>query len=137
MAGTEWQETRARVINVKCALDGDDMHGQTILIGFPGISVAESNQHANSLADFLSDTTRGITITRTKERPDAQDFGGTLAIILGTASVTALAKGISAWLARNSGARVEIRKEGKVVLAASNLDSKDVTRIAEALSEQK
>jgi len=57
-----------------------------------------------------------------------------LALVVGTAAATALAKGIAAWLARNSGARIEIRRKGKVVLVATHLDSKDVSRIAEAFS---
>jgi len=75
-----------------------------------------------------------VSVERRRERPDTQDFGATLSVILGTAAVTAIAKGIAAWLARNSGAQIEIRRNGRVVLRASHLDSKDVPQIAEALS---
>jgi hypothetical protein len=47
-----------------------------------------------------------------------------------------VAKGIAAWLARNSGARIEIRRKGEVVLTATHLDSKDVPRLAAALSNE-
>jgi outer membrane lipoprotein SlyB len=72
-------------------------------------------------------------VERLRERADTQDFGASLAVILGTTAVTALAKGIAAWLARNSGAKIEIRREGEVVMTASHLDSADVPKLAEAL----
>jgi Effector Associated Constant Component 1 len=110
------------------------MPPESLIITFPDASTAEGNRLASSLADVLSDLDPNIAVDRQRERPDTQDFGATLAVILGTAAATAVAKGIAAWLARNSGARIEIRRKGKVVMTATHLDSKDVPRIAEALS---
>ena len=77
------------------------------------------------------DVDPGVVVARQRERPDTQDFGASLAVVLGTAA----AKGIAAWMPRNSGVQVEIRRQGKIVMVASHLDSKDVPRIAEALSK--
>ena len=107
-----------------------------LVISFADASTAEGNRLASSLADVLRDVDPRITVNRERERADTQDFGATLAVVMGTAAATAVAKGIGAWLARNSGARIEIKRKGKLVLVATHLDSKDVPRIAEALSSE-
>lgn len=112
------------------------MPTDALIVSFADASTAERNRLASTLAEALRDVDPSIVVDRQRERPDTQDFGASLAIMLGTAAATALAKGIAAWLARNSGARIEIRRKGKVVLTATHLDSKDVPRIAEALSSE-
>jgi hypothetical protein len=109
---------------------------EPFILSFSGATSAEGNQLASSLKDVLLDTDPGLTVERQRERPDTQDFGATLAIMLGTAAATAVAKGIAAWLARNSGSKLEIRHRGKLVLSATNLDSQDVPRIAEAFARK-
>ena len=105
------------------------------VITFPNTSTAEANRYAADLASTLRELDSQLKVDQQRERPDTQDCGATLAIILGTASVTAIAKGISAWLARHSGAKIQINADGSVV--ASNLDSRDAARIAEALQRSK
>lgn len=112
------------------------MPAELFTVSFVDTSSAEGNRLASTLAEALRDTDPDVRVSRERERADTQDFGATLAVIAGTAAGTALAKGIAAWLARNSGARIEIRRAGEVVLAASHMDSKDVARIAEALSNK-
>jgi len=109
---------------------------ESFIVSFPDATSAEGNRFANTLADALRDADQNVVVDRQRERPDTQDFGASLAVILGTAAVTALAKGIAAWLARNSGARIEIRLKGKVVLTATHVDSKDLPRIAKAFSPE-
>jgi hypothetical protein len=104
------------------------------IISFPGTSSAEANQWASSLAGSLRDVDQNIIVDRLRERSDTQDFGASLAVVLGTTAATAVAKGIAAWLARQAGARIEISLHGKVI--ASGLDSKDAARIAEAISHR-
>ena len=107
-----------------------------LIVSFANTSTAEGNRLASTLAEALREVDPGIVVDRQRERSDTQDFGASLAVMLGTAAATAVAKGIAAWLARNSGARIEIRRKGKVVLIATHLDSKDVPRLAEALSSE-
>jgi hypothetical protein len=104
-----------------------------IVFSFADSTAADGNRFAGSLAETLRDLDPAIRVERVRERADAQDFGATLAVILGTAAVTELAKGIASWLARNSGAKIEIRHEGKVVVTASHLDSADFPGLAEVL----
>ena len=83
----------------------------------------------------IREVDRHLKVEQSRDRQDTMDFGATLVIVLGTASVTALAKGVAAWLARHSGARIEINADGTVI--ASNLDSGDATKIAEAFGRRK
>jgi hypothetical protein len=110
------------------------MPSEPIIIRFPNVSLAEANQNAASLAESLRDIDRSVKVEQQRDRSDTQDFGATLVLVLGTASVTAIAQGISSWISRNSGAQIEI-SHGKVT--AKNLNSADAARIAEALSSQK
>ncbi len=105
------------------------------VISFPGASTAEANRFAADLAIVIRETDKGTKVKQQRENPEAQDFGATLLVILGTASATAVANGISSWLARHSGAKIQIDADGKVV--ASNLDSRDAARIAESISRSK
>jgi hypothetical protein len=109
------------------------MPEQEFIVTFPGISVAEANQHAASLGEIIKDIDPTITVEQRRERNDTQDFGATLVIVLGTASVTAIAKGIAGWLKR-TGTILQIDSNGKVL--AKNIDSEDLARIAEALSHR-
>jgi hypothetical protein len=105
------------------------------IISFPGSSTAEANRFASGLATAIRDAERNVSVEQRRDQADTQDFGATLAIILGSAAVTAVAKGVEAWLARNSGAKIQINKDGSVI--ASNLDSRDAARIAEAFKTRK
>jgi hypothetical protein len=105
------------------------------IVSFPNVSTAEGNRFAGTLAAILRDADPTVEVDRVRERSDTQDFGASLALVLGTAAATAVAKGISAWLARNSGAHLEIRRNDQVVLVASHLNSNDVPEIAAAFSK--
>jgi hypothetical protein len=111
------------------------MTGSPFIISFPGASPAEANRLASGLATAVRETDREVKVEQRRDQPDTQDCGATLAIILGTASVTAIARGVEAWLARHSGAKIQINKDGSVV--ASNLDSRDAARIAEAFKPRR
>ncbi len=110
------------------------MPAEFVLV-FPDATTAEANRLAGTLADTVRDVDPGVVVERRRDRPDSQDFGASLAIMLGTAAATAVAKGISAWLARNSGVRIEIKRKGETVLVATHLDSKDISRLASLLSD--
>ena len=55
-------------------------------------------------------------------------------LVLGTASVTAVARGIAVWLRRNSGSSIEIVKADGSRVIATHLDSLDASKIAKAIS---
>jgi len=107
---------------------------ETMILSFTGATVDEGNRYARDLKDFLVEIDSSIRVEQRRERADAQDFGATLALVLGTTAATALARGIAAWLQRNSGARITV-KNASGELVAEGLDSKDVARVVQALSD--
>lgn len=111
------------------------MRASTFVVSFPGTSSAEANRYAAGLASAIRDADQDVKVEQQRDQPDTQDCGATLVIILGTASVTAIARGVEAWLARHSGAKIQIDADGGVI--ASDLDSRDAARIAEAFSRRK
>ena len=110
------------------------MHDDPFILRFENTSMADANRYAADLMQTIRDVAPDVVVQQRRDRPEAQDFGATLAIVLGTASVTAIANGIAGWLQRHSGARIEIDSRGAVV--ARNLDSGDAARIAEVFSQR-
>jgi hypothetical protein len=106
---------------------------QPFVFTFPDASLAEANRYASDLTAALRDLDPNVTVEQHRDRADTQDLGAII-LILGTASITALAKGIASWLARHSGAKIQINADGSVV--ASNLESGDAAKIAEALARR-
>jgi hypothetical protein len=105
---------------------------QTLVLRFPEAATDQATRYARSLAEALGDIApSGTHVNVQRDNPEAMDFGATLVLVLGTTAVTALAQGIKTWLARNSGARIEVLKDGKVI--AEHLDSKDAAQIAKVL----
>lgn len=116
------------------SVDGVRVEDSRFRLTFPGASTADANRYAADLAGELRQVDEELTVEQARERADTQDFGATLILILGTASVTAIAKGISAWMARHSGAEIHIDADG---VQGKNLDSRDAARIAEAFYGRK
>jgi hypothetical protein len=109
------------------------MENDAVVIKFPGVSDEEANKYAGSLADELSEIS-GLKAKPARERPETQDFGATLVLVLGTASVTAIALGIKSWLARTGTDAEFYGADGKQVIL-KNVESKHIPQIAKALSE--
>jgi hypothetical protein len=106
----------------------------TFVLRFPDAGINDANRYARSLRDTLRELDEsGARLEVQRNDPESQDFGATLVLVLGTSAVAALAEGIKTWLSRNSGARIEILQNGRIV--AEHLDSKDAAAIATALSQ--
>jgi hypothetical protein len=102
------------------------------VLSFAEASPDEGNRYANDLKSSLLDLDPALNLEFRRERLDSQDFGATLAVVIGTTAANTLARGLAAWLQRNAGARITIRNStGELV--AEGLDSKDVPRIVQAL----
>jgi hypothetical protein len=108
------------------------MADQRLEISFEDCLPADAARFAQALEQQLREFGPSASITLKKERADSQDFGATLVLVFGTPAAIALAKGVSAFLQRHSGASIRILKSGEVI--AQNLDSKDVARVAEAFA---
>jgi hypothetical protein len=108
------------------------MSDRELTISFESSLAADAATFAQDLEAELRETDSSVTVTMTKDRPDTQDFGSTLVLLFGTSSAVALAKAVTAFLHRNSGASITITKAGTVV--AKNLDSRDAAKIAEVFA---
>lgn len=99
---------------------------RVLLIRFDDMTTADANRAAVELRKQLRSTlgTR-VAIDQIKENQETQDFGGTLAVVLGTPFALALAKGIRDYIAKR-GCRVVLETpEGRVIAtgdAAANID---------------
>ena len=104
-------------------------------IRFPGASTAQANKWAADLKQTLEEAHREVQIDQTKDREETMDMGATLGIILGSAAVTAIAKGIQAWLTKRQDASIEFAKDGRVT--AKGLRGKDALALAEMILKHK
>ena len=100
-----------------------------VTISFEGCSMADANRYASSLMDDISAAADDVAIRKARPDSNTQDLGSTLILVLGTASVNAIAAGISSWIARHSGARLKISAKG---IEGTHIDSADAAKIAEA-----
>jgi hypothetical protein len=81
-----------------------------LMISFIDTDLATANEFAGDLAESLAEDMPTASVTRLREDPHTQDFGATLAIILGSTAITALAKGVASWLARRQDAHLRLRR---------------------------
>lgn len=102
-------------------------------IAFEGVDAAEALRLANELEEELR--VIPAEVRRVKARPETMDFGSTLVLVFGTPVAITLAKALSNFLQRHSGASIAISRDGAIV--ATNLDSRDASRIAEAFKAAK
>src|SRR5213592_2973799 len=87
------------------------MNKSTFMVRFPGSSDADANVLARSFADYVKEEIppdSDFSAEPKRAKPGTQDFGATVVLILGTTAVTALAKGIAAWLKGHTGTTMEI-----------------------------
>jgi len=99
---------------------------RVLLIRFDDMTTADANRAAAELRKQLRSTLGPrVSIDQIKENQETQDFGGTLAVVLGTPFALALAKGIRDYIAKR-GCRVVLETpEGRVIAtgdAAANID---------------
>lgn len=104
---------------------------ETVIISFPD----EPKDKANVLAERLrSDVKRlapEVETERQRESGDAQDFGATVAVVVTSAAVTALAKGVANLISKYR-TKVTV-KIGNTYIEATGIESKDASAIVKAL----
>src|SRR5258708_21505296 len=107
------------------------MDDATFFIRFPEASSGEGSVHAQDLAAWLCEEVSpdlGFQTEIRRRRPNAQDFGATLAVILGTSAITAIAKGIEGWLKGHTGVSMEIVTPSGLVVVR-NVESRAAAEI--------
>src|SRR4030095_11359848 len=103
---------------------------QSFVVRFEGVSAAAAGAHAAGLREVLLDASPDVSVDLKKTDGETMDFGATLLLVLGTPAVLAIAKGISAYLARERAGELTIERDGKVVFRGS---SGDAAQVAAAL----
>lgn len=107
------------------------MSDQELVLSFDGVSVADGNRFAAELAEVLRDADEPLEATQTRDDPNAQDFGATLVLVLGSGAVIALAKGVSKWLATKPDGSVTIRDRRDGTIIVKGLTSRDARAVIE------
>jgi hypothetical protein len=102
------------------------METQTLTVRFDGATVAEGNRYAEDLRRELVEAADDVQVDRRRDDPEAQDFGATLVLVLGTPAIVAVAKAVHDWLSRDNAAAVTIERADGEKLVVRNLESKDV-----------
>ena len=111
------------------------METQSFTVSFIDSTVAEMNGYAEDLRGELSEAHDDVRVDRRRHDPEAQDFGATLVLVLGTPAIVAVAKALHTWLSRNNTAIVTIERLDGQKLVVRNLESKDVPTTVAAFME--
>lgn len=103
---------------------------QEFIIRFEGLSPADAGAQALMLKEALLDSFPDVSAKIERSGGETMDLGATLILLLGTPAVIAVAKGISAYLARERKGTLIIESDGRIVFEGS---SSDAAKIAQAL----
>jgi len=100
-------------------------------ISFPDTDTSEANKLASDLQNEIEELGTPVELKRVRDPTDTLDFGATLAIVLAAPTVTALAKGIAAWMKR-TGTSVTLKVGDKDVVV-KNVDSESLPGVMAAI----
>lgn len=101
-----------------------------LTIEFVDAPSARANVLAFDLKRVIEDAHPDARAEQVRKSTETMDLGATLAAVLGTAAVTAVARGIQRWLEKHRDAEIEIYKDGQLLTKASGISGSDATRLA-------
>jgi len=101
-------------------------------IRFPESSDAEADKLAGSMVSAINDTHRNVTVERHKANNESQDLGSILVLVLGSAAVGSVSKGIAQWIARNAGTTIRIQSPDGTSVDIKNATGQDTAQIVQA-----
>lgn len=105
-----------------------------LTISVEGVSVAQANADAQSLEKLINLAAPTVETSVVRTDANAQDFGATLVLVLGTPALIAFAKGIADWLKMRASGTTNLKlrnKDGKVILEVGSATSGDVRKLLE------
>jgi hypothetical protein len=102
-------------------------------INFSGVDEATAGNYADELRDAIREEDPELQVDRRRGRDDRQDFGATLAVILGTEAVIILAQGISKWIASHQEVTLEVTRPDGQVVKVTHLNGPDANTLAETI----
>jgi hypothetical protein len=108
-------------------------------LSIEGVNVAQANSDVQSLEKQINLAAPAVDTKVVRSDPNAQDFGATLVLVLGTPAIIALAKGIADWLKARATGTTSLKlhdKDGNLILEVDAATSSDVRVLVEgALKE--
>lgn len=111
------------------------MEEKCYIIEIGGVSPALANQYAEELKEALLGATSEVEVEQRRADPDAQDFGATLVLILGTPVAVVLAKAFRDWINRRDNAKLHFKsKDGEILL--EGITARDVEKILKLLQRE-
>lgn len=109
-----------------------------VVIEFPDVNKRQAGDNAKELKLALdnaaADASVASDVRLQKVDPNAQDPGTILAIILSAKATIALATGIALWMRRRNQGRIKIRYPNGMEADISGAESRDISKIAQALN---
>src|SRR6266850_950883 len=124
---------RLKTVIVQTGITGAIM--SEFIVELENVTEAQGNKLAQNLAQQLKSASPNVEAQPRRTSPNAQDFGASLIIVLGTPAVVAVATAIGTWIAR-TGTSVTIKDESGQVLV-KNVKSGDVPKVVEALKRNR
>ena len=120
----------ATVVLPSCA------EGLVSTITFEEVAASDANRYAEELRNALLDATADITVERKRENTQAQDFGTSLVLMLGTPATAAVVTVLGNWLRLRKNASLSWKSaDGEITL--KNISSKNVVELAQQLLNKK
>lgn len=109
-----------------------------IEIYFPDVGAAAAGQLADDLAERLRELDRAGSVTIERGSPDAMELGSIVVMILGTASVASVARGIGDWIRKRGEPALKIKRGKDEIVIQSGLSADQKFELVKlALEESK
>jgi hypothetical protein len=112
------------------------MDQRTYIIKLNDVSTAEANVFASELRDTLLNAAPEANVSQRRDNPLTQDFGTTLVLLLGTSSLTAIAKAIGNWLQLHNSVSLTIEDAERKIIA-QNITRKELYQLTELFLTKK
>ncbi len=104
-----------------------------IRISFQDVEESEAGAMAEELREYILEEAPEAEVSRERDDPESMDAGATLAVILSSAAVVAVAKGIQAWLERRTSSSIKLVVDSRQ-LEVSYLTCKQASELTRQLS---
>ncbi|MEM8718697.1 MAG: hypothetical protein AAGE84_05240 [Cyanobacteria bacterium P01_G01_bin.39] len=111
------------------------MDKKTYLIEIEGDESANISQYAEELENALLGASSEVEVEQSRADNEAQDFGSTLILILGTPVAVVLANAFRDWLNRRDNAKIHIKTPEREILL-ENVTARDASKILELLQQE-
>jgi hypothetical protein len=110
---------------------------EPVYITFHGVTAAEADKLAGSLLSSVRETDRNLSVARHKDNPESQDAGAILALVLGSAAIGSVAKGIAQWIAKHAGTTIRIQSPDGTSVDIKNATGQDTAQIVQAALQKR